>query len=176
MKKAPLLSLLALIIGMLMLPTHANAATSPPMFEITPAERDALTHINRLRASKGLPTLRFDARLMRAARWHARDMAVKNYFSHTDSFGRNPFTRMRAFKYPSSNTTRGENIAAGNPGGRATFIQWRRSPSHYRNMIKPQYRAIGLARYCEEGDHYGCYWVTDFGSRVSAIARTRLAS
>ena len=41
-------------------------------------------------------------------------MASKNYFSHTDSLGRDPFTRMNAFGYSAS--AMGENIAAVDDG------------------------------------------------------------
>lgn len=130
------------------------------------AERSQLQLINTVRAKKGLPRLALDARLTNAAEWMAKDMGVHDYFDHTDRLGRDPFKRIAAYKYPSSDTYRGENLAAGHEGAQATYQQWWKSPGHKANMLNGSYRAIGIARVYVPGSTYGWYWVTDFGSRV----------
>jgi len=132
---------------------------------IDTAEVAQVKMINKFRAAHGLPALRIDGKLSVSAAWMARDMGNKNYFSHTDSLSRDTFQRLRAFGYPSSNTWRGENIAAGNVGVAATYQQWLTSPPHKANWMVPAYRAIGIARVYVPGSRYGWYWVTDFGSR-----------
>lgn len=154
-----------MIVGMLVIPGHADALAPRPRIDAT--EMAQVRLINRYRAARHLPPLRIDRKLSATAEWMAADMPRNNYFGHTDSRRRDPFRRMVAFKYP-SNTWRGENLAAGYPDARRTFIQWRESPGHRANMVKPQYRAIGIARVCLNGSRYYCYWVTEFGSRFTA--------
>jgi len=43
--------------------------------------------VNRARLKQGLPTFRWDDALDRIARAHSRDMAARNYFSHTSPEG-----------------------------------------------------------------------------------------
>jgi len=138
---------------------------------IDAAERAQVAKINSFRKAQGLPTLRIDGKLSTAAAWMARDMGAKRYFSHTDSKRRDPFQRLRAFGYPSTNTWRGENIAAGNESVLPTFNQWLNSPPHKANWMNGRFRAIGIARVYVPGSPFGWYWATDFGSRwVSAPA------
>ncbi|MEO6867579.1 MAG: CAP domain-containing protein, partial [Gaiellales bacterium] len=159
---------IALAVLMFGSPAKAHAAKrSKQPVRIDRIERTEVNMINRFRAARGLPRLRIDATLSRTAEWHARDMARNQRFSHTDSRGRDPFRRLRAFGYPSSNTWRGENIAAGNPGAAATYRQWLNSPPHKANWLNSRYRAIGIARVRVAGSQYGYYWVTTFGSRVT---------
>ena len=56
-------------------------------------------------------------------------MAQKNYFSHMDGLGRNPFVRFAAFGYDYQ-TTKSETIAAGYTTGAEAFNVWRNSPAH----------------------------------------------
>lgn len=145
-------------------PTRTTRAAAT----IDATERAQVRLINQHRRARGLPALRIDARLTRAAGWMAQDLGRTARFSHTDSLGRDPFTRLRAFGYPSTSTWRGENLAAGNARPGPTFRQWRTSPPHYVNMINPRYRAIGIARVQVLGSPYRWYWATTFGSRWTA--------
>ena len=100
-------------------------------------------------------------------------MAVNNYFSHTDSLGRDPFTRMAAFGY-SYNTWKGENLAAGTADPQEALQLWQNSPAHNANLLNPHYVVVGLALVYREGSTYGNYWSADFGgqSEVAAPAPT----
>jgi len=101
-------------------------------------------------------------------------MATRNYFSHTDSLGRDPFTRMAAFGY--SYYPEGENIAAGNSDAQSTFSQLQNACdpdasgnctyAHRQNMLNASYAAIGIGRVYSAGSSYGWYWTTDFGAVV----------
>ncbi|MCK5219555.1 hypothetical protein KAR10_08535, partial [bacterium] len=55
--------------------------------------------INEYRVQNGHSTLEINSYLQVASQWHSEDMASKNYFSHTDSLGRDPFQRMADFGY-----------------------------------------------------------------------------
>jgi uncharacterized protein YkwD len=150
---------LTLILQALFVPI-ASAAS------VDTVERQQVNLINAIRVKKGLPKLTIDARLTNAAEWMAKDMGVHDYFDHTDRLGRDPFQRIAAYRYPSSNTYRGENLAAGNQDAPSTFKQWWKSPGHKANMLNRSYRAVGVARVYVPGSTYGYYWVTDFGSKV----------
>lgn len=123
-----------------------------------------LSLINAYRAQNGLAALQVSVALTQASDWMSNDMASKNYFSHTDSQGRDPFVRMTAFNYNYS--WAGENIAAGNAAAQATFTQWKNSPGHNANMLNANYKVIGIARAQNSSSTYNWYWTTDFGGTV----------
>ena len=147
--------------------TTASAEAAP----IDRVEATEVRMINQFRRSHGLRPLRVDGTLTRAAGWIALDLGRTGRFSHTDSRGRDPFDRLRAFGYPSNNTWRGENLAAGNAAPRPTYNQWLNSPPHKANWLNPRFRAIGIARVRVTGSPYGWYWATTFGSRWTNAAR-----
>jgi uncharacterized protein YkwD len=90
------------------------------------------------------------------------DLATKNYFDHTDSLGRTFSTRLGAFGY-TYNTSKGENIAAGNATAAGTFAQWKGSAGHRTNMLNAAYTVIGIGRAYSAASTYKWYWTTDFG-------------
>jgi hypothetical protein len=131
-------------------------------------EDEFLVLINNYRQQNNLPLLEKDQILTLAATWMAEDMlnncvATRSDCDHTDSTGRTFGQRLDDFGY---NYGAGENIAWG--WGRALTAQaafdlWKNSPGHNENMLRPSYRAIGIARRCNGGD---CAWVNNFGTRV----------
>jgi uncharacterized protein YkwD len=158
---ATLIAAAALVTTMVAIaPASAQAATSIDRYEVTEVRM-----INHFRASHGLPPMRIDGTLSATAAWHARNLGTHHMFGHVDYLGRDPFQRLRAFGYPSSDTWRGENVAAGNSGPAPTYSQWLNSPPHKANWMNRRYRAIGIARVRVAGSPYGYYWVTTFGSR-----------
>ena len=139
------------------------------------AEQSAfLTLINNYRAQNGAGPLQVSVTLQQSSQWMSADMAAKNYFSHTDSLGRNPFTRMAAFGYPYSPA--GENIAAGYSDAQSTFTQWQNACdadasgnctyAHRYNMLYSSYKVIGIGRAYNAASTYRYYWTTDFGAVV----------
>src|SRR3989304_854393 len=82
--------------------------------------------------------------------WMSNDMAVNNYFSHTDSLGRDPFQRMAAFGY-SYNTWKGENLVAGADTAQGAFDLWKNSPGHNANIMNANFKAMGGARVSRAG-------------------------
>jgi uncharacterized protein (TIGR03437 family) len=128
--------------------------------------------INDYRAQRGLSQLKISIALTRAADWMSTDMSIRNYFSHTDSQGRDPFARMTAYGYNYTGF-RGENLAAGYSDVERTFNQWKNSPSHNTNMLKPEFRVIGISRVYGGSSLYKWYWTTDFGSFIDATFGTQ---
>ena len=138
-------------------------------------ESQFLTLINSYRESQGLTDLVPQDNLNAAADWYATDMATKNYYggdqycydnfhetAHCDSLGRLPGKRLSDFGYPPSIAS--ENIAAGFGSAQSVFDAWKASPGHNANMLDSEFVAIGIGWACNSQAHYGCYWVTDFGS------------
>ena len=126
-------------------------------------EQEFLRLINQYRAQNGRAALTASVNLNRAASWMARDMAVKRYFSHTDSSGRSSSTRIQQCE---GKPYTGENIAAGTVRDTAAeaFEAWKASSGHNTNMLKSTYKQIGIARYYDAGAPYRWYWVTDFST------------
>jgi uncharacterized protein YkwD len=128
-------------------------------------EQALLENVNEYRIQNGLSPLTISPTLTEAARWMSQDMANGDYFSHTDSLGRNPFQRMAISGYDCEayNTWCGENLAAGVSAGSETFELWRNSPGHNGNMLNPNYVVAGIAAAFNQDSTYGWYWTLDMG-------------
>jgi uncharacterized protein YkwD len=141
----------------------ASAAAAAPASALDPQEQAACQQINALRSSHGLAPLKVSPALTKAARWMSRDMAANDYLDHTDSRGRSSFARIRTFGFRSA--TIGENLAAGNSDGVATFQQWSDEPAHRRNMLRARFTVIGISRAAAPaGSMFDWYWTTTFGA------------
>jgi uncharacterized protein YkwD len=171
-------ALFALAAGLLANPIPSAA---DPSYDAQ--ESQFLTLINNYRESNGAGDLVPQANLNAAADWFATDMATKNYYggdqycwdnfhttAHCDSLGRLPGKRLGDFGYSSSYA--GENIAAGFGSAQTVFDAWKASSGHNRNMLDPNYKAIGIGWDCNPQAYYGCYWVTDFGANAGTNAPT----
>jgi len=131
-----------------------------------------LARINQVRAtgancgSDGVfgaaPPLAWNALLTTAADGHSKDMAARNYFSHTSADGRTLADRVNATGY--AWTSLGENIAAGYVGVNAVMDGWIASPGHCANLMNAGFAEVGVA--CVPGtaaDTYPTYWTMDLG-------------
>jgi uncharacterized protein YkwD len=122
-----------------------------------------LAAVNDARAAHGLPPLRTDSTLRRAARSHSVQML------RTGSFTHGPFAqRMQSFHAQGPRLA--ENIAwgTGSYGSAQAIVQaWLSSPEHRANLLRPGFTRIGLgvADGTFQG-HPGAVVVTaDFGGR-----------
>ncbi len=108
-------------------------------------EQRVLTLVNRERKRRKRPALDLDEKLQTVARSHSHDMAVNNYFSHTNLDGLSPFDRLDAagVKWKIA----GENIAynsnSADPALTAVTA-WINSPEHYENMLTKDYTLTGI--------------------------------
>jgi uncharacterized protein YkwD len=143
-------------------PGRASADTS-----IDSEEQAFIDTLNQYREDNTLPPLLIDPSLQASADWMSADMGQKSYFDHTDSTGRDPWTRMCDFGY-CYNTWKGENIAAGYVTAADVFQGWKWSPGHNANMLGANYRVMGLARVFTQGSPFGWYWTNDFGGEVAS--------
>jgi len=151
--------------GLLLLLATAPLRASGQAPLLSGEEQALLEYVNNYRIENGLNPLTISATLTEAARWMSQDMGDRDYFSHTDSLGRDPFQRMAASGYDCEayNTWCGENLAAGVAAGSETFELWRNSPGHNGNMLNPNYVVAGIAAVFNQDSTYGWYWTLDLG-------------
>jgi len=122
---------------------------------------EAVQLLNKLRKEHGLNVLSWNPNsdLQKAAQLRARE--IEEYFSHTRPDGSDCFTVLKQFGLIYH--VCGENIAYGtnlSPAGAMRL--WTNSPGHYKNMVKPDFREVGLACHVS-GDLI--YWVQLFYTR-----------
>ncbi len=146
----------------------AGSRSDPPAQAALDSEEQLfLTLINQYRQDNGAGALVGTTTLENAAVWMSGDMGANAYFSHTDSTGRDPWTRLCDFQY-CFNTWKGENLVAGASGAQQAFDLWKDSPGHNANMLNANYNVIGIGRVYTAGSPYGWYWTTDFGGYIPA--------
>ncbi len=123
--------------------------------------------INQYRLQKGLPTVTADVTLSKTSAWLAKDMAAKDYFSHTDSLGRSFPQRMLQMGYGCwySGEIIEWNSGWGTTGKNPALVlnDWDLSPSHHAALVDPNFKAIGIyLAYSQATGKF--YWVGDFGA------------
>lgn len=133
-------------------------------------------------------SVEMDAALLCAARLHSKDMAERDFFSHSTwnegaetcasdgncatgyscdpqfpgetpkRCGKSPALRVEEAGGPSG--AGWENIAGGKATAEATFEQWVASEGHCKNMMRGQLKTIGIGYY--SGGSFGHYWTQSF--------------
>ena len=118
--------------------------------------------------SKGEP-LAYSYALEEIAMQRAAEVALS--FSHTRPDNTRCFTATTAEGVQSW----GENIAAGSSSASGAFKQWREDNEQYagqghrRNMLNPNYSAVGVGHVTLNGTHY---WVQEFGYETDSVPQT----
>ncbi|MCB1217161.1 hypothetical protein KDL44_07195 [bacterium] len=120
-----------------------------------------LTNVERERY--GLPPLERSRHLDYVAQAHARDMGLRDYFSHTSQgYGLSPFDRMNAVQTAYYDTA-GENVAAGQRTPQEVLIAWMGSSGHRANILNPSFTHIGIGVYYDSaGGLHTEQWVQLF--------------
>jgi uncharacterized protein YkwD len=123
--------------------------------------------VNRKRATEGLPALRRDRKLQKAAGRHARDMVRHDYFAHQRPGGPDLTERLDRAGWHGSRW--GETIAYGcgrASSPKATLRGWLDSPPHREILLSGTYKrgglGLGAEALCGSG---GATWVLDVGRR-----------
>ena len=120
---------------------------------VEPEEFAGTTELNRLRFLLGLPLLRIDLELTRAARDHSSDMGLLGFFAHESPVEGKRTVGDRAARAGTSASA--ENIANGHDTGASAIRAWWYSPGHHRNLLGGHAR-VGLGRS-------GVLWTQMFG-------------
>jgi uncharacterized protein YkwD len=127
----------------------AAASSEPREAPSVRLARAAVCLINNRRAVRGLPRLRLNRKLSKAAFWHSHDMVRRNYFGHVSGAGRDVVDRLYMSGYLGGrfSWTVGENLAwgSGSFGSPAHIVErWMNSPGHRRNILDSRFREIGI--------------------------------
>lgn len=135
---------------------------TPPKVELDPVAAAVVDRTNKERAREGLPILRSNANLVRAAEFLAADLAERRVLEHKDRNGRKLVERLESAGYTGW-TAVAENIAYGQKGAEDVVSAWMRSAGHRKNILDPDLNEIGVGyRTSSKGQ---IYWVQTFGSR-----------
>ena len=156
-------------------PQGACQAASAQVGQASRAQllQGTLCLMNAERARRGLPRLRLNRRLSRAAARHSRDMVRRHYFAHDSLGGASFVDRIRRTGYLRSvrSWNVGENLAWGS-GNRGTPEQivraWMNSPGHRTNILTGRFREVGIG--VSEGapvrvESPAATYTTNFGAR-----------
>jgi uncharacterized protein YkwD len=128
---------------------------------------------NRERDARGLPPLRENIKLRRAAQGHSDDMVAGGFFAHESPSGADMADRILRTGYArGQGWSLGENIAWGT-GGLATAAEiqraWMESPGHRANILRRQFRELGIGiaigAPVDAGGGPGATYTADFGVR-----------
>lgn len=123
------------------------------------AEEEAFIRlVNEHRESQGLNGLTWNDALGEIALAHSRDMRDRDFFSHTNPDGDDPFDRMDAAGI--SHRGAAENIASGYTTGEAVLNGWLNSDGHRRNIENGNYTHHGIG-YVEDGNYWTHVFATD---------------
>ena len=127
----------------------ANANLMPTADNLDEIRAAVLCLHNQVRASKGLPALKDNAKLRKAAAGHSDDMVAEGYFDHTTPDGDTFVDRILSSRYAKQTDgwSLGENLAWGTgdlstPAG--VMNAWMSSAGHKANILKRNYREIGI--------------------------------
>lgn len=133
-------------------------------------KKEFLNNINRTRQAgckcgktrmPAVAPITWNDMLENAAIAHAKDMAKRNYFSHSSKDGRSSSDRIMAAGYTFTgfkSFAAGENIAMGQESIAEVMAGWFKSEGHCMNLMNPDFKEVGVARVND-------YWVQDFGGR-----------
>jgi len=127
----------------------AAASSAPRTAPTIRLARAAVCLINNRRTRRGLPRLRINNRLSKAAKWHTHDMVRRSYFGHVSRRGRDVVDRLYGARYLGGRFSWavGENLAwgSGKLGTPRRIVKaWMKSPGHRRNMLDSRFREIGI--------------------------------
>jgi uncharacterized protein YkwD len=153
--------------------THCvNTHVTPTAGNLAVVRSAILCLHNQVRARHGLPRLKENRRLRKAAAGHSASMVRGRYFDHTDPNGVTFVQRVMSAGYvhPNQGWTLGENIAWGS-GSLATpaaiMKAWMKSPDHRANILRRSYREVGIGIVVgvPTSGGTGATFTADFGAR-----------
>jgi uncharacterized protein YkwD len=116
-------------------PTPSTPATPQPATASDRYESDVLAGTNAERTAAGLTPLTAQACVDSFAETQARKMADESRMYHQDL---TPILSTCGLRMV------GENVAEGFPDGKAVMVGWMNSPGHKANILKPEYRLLGV--------------------------------
>lgn len=139
----------SLVVGLSTTGAHAG---------LNAAEKNVITHTNKIRVDAGAKKVAHRACLERHAERHAKWMAKNRTLQHQSS------SKFRAIMKECKINAIGENIAYGQKTSQSVTTAWRNSPGHYTNMVNRRYDRIGVAYSTASNGRR--YWIQIFGDAL----------
>lgn len=140
----PVLAFLNALLLVTTLGTSLAISLTPEVARLSAIAVPALLRLtNAERAKSGLPLLRENPQLMRAAAMKGEHMLRHDYFEHTSPDGLTPWVWFDRAGY--SYRYAGENLAIDFTEAEDIVTAWLRSPGHRRNLLADRYEETGLA-------------------------------
>lgn len=183
MQKPSRLSPLAVVLALVLAhgpvaPAFANAtdaiidtsSSSAPSSSAMSTAKEVVAILNAARAKAGCGPLKINPKLMSAAKTHATNMAVKDFFGHANKDGSKFSSRVKRQGYKYRMVA--ENIAAGQKTARQAALDWLGSAGHRRNILNCKMKETGVAVAYQADDKplmgnskpFYYYWVQVFAS------------
>jgi uncharacterized protein YkwD len=134
-------------------PRPANPTPPPAAPTWSPEAQQMLTLVNQARATASVPALVLNAALTEAANIRAYELVSVQ--GHTRPNGQ--------LWYTVSSLARGENVAAGQTSVQKVFDAWMNSEGHRDNILRPEFRTLGVGYYYQNNTGYLHYWAQLFG-------------
>lgn len=134
-------------------PVTADTAVS----RVEAAEAAVLDLVNKERAKAGCSPVRASKELGSLARAYSKDMAERDFFSHTDPDGNSPWDRAAKAGVEGLG---GENIARGQADAAAVMEAWMNSEGHRANILNCDFNTLGVGVHFGDG---GPWWTQNFG-------------
>jgi uncharacterized protein YkwD len=106
--------------------------------------RKIIALTNNLRKSLSLDVLTENQKLNQAATKKVEDMLINQYFAHQSPQGYDLEHFLKLASYTNYLTV-GENLAIGYSDASEVMTAWENSPTHYSNLIDPNFKEIGVA-------------------------------
>ena len=151
----------------------SNTTITPDAANLEVVRVTLLCLHNQIRANAGLPLLKDNAKLRKAAVGHSNDMVAEGYFDHTSLNGDTFVDRILDAGYAKRNDgwTIGENLAWGTgelSTPQAIMNAWMNSAGHKANILKKAYKEVGISvRLGVPTDAgVGATVTADFGAKV----------
>jgi len=182
-----ILTVLALAVGWALIAASSASATSCPNPDVEVSglsqnqmEGSITCLINEERTSRGLGAVQSNGDLRDAALSHSNEMVAQQYFEHTSPQGVTFIDRIEATGYMRGvrSWIVGENLVWGTgplSTPQSLVTAWMNSPPHRENLLKPQFREIGVAAVdgTPEGDlgDPGVTVSSDFGNDAAATKK-----
>jgi uncharacterized protein YkwD len=152
--------------------TCANADVTPNAGNLEAVRAAIVCLHNQVRARNGLPLLKGNTKLRRAAEGHSAEMVQKRYFDHTSPAGSTMVDRILAARYVRANQgwSLGENLEWGTGSlatPRGAMESWMGSPGHRANILQRSFRemGVGVVTRVPVSDTRGATYTVDFGVR-----------
>ena len=114
--------------------------------------KEVLGLVNQIRADNGLAPLSWSGSLVKGAKSRATEIVVK--WAHKRPDGSD------FWDAPGCEDAYGENLGKGYGSAAAVVDGWMNSPTHKANILKSEYKTLGVACYLCNGTYY---WVQEFG-------------